>query len=720
VLIHYLHVVVIIVAGLVGCGTASRPATDAIPPDYPESRRSGQLDDYHGTIVPDPYRWLEELSAPATQRWMAAQNALSLPYLSGLPARDVFASRLREMIDYERFGIPQAGGHRYVYTYNTGQLEQDQLWITDDPAQPGRLLIDPNLLSADGTVSIGSYVLNQDGSRLAYSLSDGGSDWRSWVVLDVATGQKFAERLAGIKFSDISWAPDGQGFFYSRYPESAIAGVYDDTRQVSVWHHEVGSPQSDDRLVYAVDDHQTRNPYGLMSEDGRYLVINLFDGYAANGVYLLPMEAGKPSGKLLRLFDGWDARYEYLGNVAERFLFKTTHDAPRGRIIEVNPGQPDADQWRTLVAERAQAIESATLTGGLLMLRYIVDAHAEVQIFSLQGSDLGRIELPGNGTVKGFAGRYDAPETFFSYTDFTTPETVYRFDPRTRRYAVLHAPGVSVDPRNYQSSQVFYSSKDGTRVPMTIVRRKNIPAAQPMPTVLYGYGGFNVSLLPRYSIARMAWLDAGGTYAVANIRGGGEYGEAWHEAGTKLKKQNVFDDFIAAAEWLIEHNYSTASQLAIWGGSNGGLLVAAVALQRPDLFAVAVPSVGVLDMLRYHTSSANARQWSSDYGLSDNPAEFNAQYAYSPVHNLKYGTCYPSTLIMADANDDRVAPWNSYKYAAALQYAQGCAQPVLIRIETRSGHGGGASSTKIVDKYADQWAFVANQLGLNIAGQRIP
>ncbi|MAF82850.1 MAG: prolyl oligopeptidase family serine peptidase [Gammaproteobacteria bacterium] len=689
-------------------------------PDYPESRRSDHVDDYHGTIVPDPYRWLEESSAPATQRWIAAQNALSQSYLSGLPGRDIFASRLREMIDYERFGIPQVGAHHYVYTYNTGQFEQDQLWITDDPAHPGRLLIDPNLLSADGTVSIGSYVLSQDGSRLAYSLSDGGSDWRSWAVLDVVSGQEFAERLAGIKFSDISWASDGQGFFYSRYPQSTVAGVYDDSRQVSVWYHKVDSPQSDDKLIYTVSDHQTRNPYGSVTEDGRFLVINLFDGYASNGVYLLPMEAGKPSGEPVRLLDAWDARYDYLGNVAERFIFKTTKDAPRGRIIEVDLKHPDSGQWRTLVAERAQAIESASLVGGQLVVRYIVDVYAELRIFSSGGADLGVIDLPGKGTVDGFTGRFDAAETFFSYTDFTTPETVYRFDLKTHRSAAMHAPELSIDPENYQSSQVFYSSKDGTQVPMTIVRRKHAPTDQPMPTVLYGYGGFNISLLPRYSTVRMAWLEAGGTYAVANIRGGGEYGEAWHEAGIKLKKQNVFDDFIAAAEWLIEHNYSTPNQLAIWGGSNGGLLVGAVAIQRPDLFAVAVPSVGVLDMLRYHTSSANARQWSSDYGLSENPTEFNAQYAYSPVHNLQVGTCYPSTLVMADANDDRVAPWNSYKYAAALQYAQGCTRPTLIRIETRSGHGAGSSTTKTVNQYADQWAFVANKLGLKIPGRHVP
>jgi len=705
---------VIVATVPVGCTGSADELRRMSTFDYPVSRRSDQADDYHGTIVADPYRWLEELSGADTQRWIVAQNALTQPYLSALPGRDSFATRLRALLDYERFGIPQARGGRYAYTYNTGRLEQDQLWITDDPGSRGRLLLDPNPLAADGTVSLGGFKLSRDGERLAYSLSDGGSDWRSWAILAVETGKVETERLAGIKFSGISWAPDSSGFFYSRYPESDVPGVYDDARQTSIWFHAVGSPQSADDPVFTVDDHPTRNPYGAVTEDGRYLVITLFDGYAANGVYLMPLANGRPGGKVLRLLDRWDARYEFLGNVGERFLFKTTNAAPNGRIIEIDLAQPDSDRWRTVVPEESQVIDEASFVGGLLIVRYIVDAHARVRLLSMNGDDLGEVALPGKGTVGGFAGRPDAGETFFSYTDFTTPATVYRFDLKARQTEVMHAPTVSFDPDNFHSRQVFYSSKDGTRVPMTIVQRKDLSPDEPRPTVLYGYGGFNVSLLPRFSSTRMAWLEAGGTYAVANLRGGGEYGEEWHIAGTRLGKQNVFDDFIAAAEWLLDHDYTTNDQLAIWGGSNGGLLVGAVAIQRPDLFAAVVPAVGVLDMLRYHTSSANARQWSSDYGLSENPEEFRAQFAYSPVHNLGRGTCYPSTLIMADANDDRVAPWNSYKFAAALQFAQGCDRPAFIRIETRTGHGGGAAISKIVEEYADQWAFVAEETGLEV------
>jgi prolyl oligopeptidase len=705
----------IVVAVPVGCTGSSGELRRLQTIDYPASHRSEQADEYHGTIVPDPYRWLEEISGADTQRWIVAQNALSQPYLSALPGRDIFATRLRAMLDYEQFGVPQAIAGRYAYTYNTGRLEQQQLWITDDPVRRGRLLLDPNPMAADGTVSLGGFKLSRDGQRLAYSLSDGGSDWRSWAILAVDSAESFTERLAGIKFSGVSWTADSSGFFYSRYPQSATPGAYDDTRQVSIWFHAVGSPQSDDEPVFAVDDHPTRNPYGAVTEDGRYLVISLFDGYASNGIYLMPLANGRPDGPALRLLDRWDARYEYLGNVGERFFFKTTNAAPNGRIIEIDLAKPGSDHWRTLVPEESQAIDEASFVGGLLIVRYIVDAHARVRLLSTNGDDLGDLALPGKGTVGGFDGRQDAGETFFSYTDFTTPTTVYRLDLKSRQTEVMHAPTVSFDADNFQSRQVFYASRDGTRVPMTIVQRKDLSSDEPRPTVLYGYGGFNVSLLPRYSSSRMAWLEAGGTYAVANLRGGGEYGEAWHAAGTKLNKQNVFDDFIAAAEWLIEQGYTTKDQLAIWGGSNGGLLVGAVATQRPDLFAAVVPAVGVLDMLRYHTTSANARQWSSDYGLSENPVEFRAQYAYSPVHNLSRGTCYPSTLVMADANDDRVAPWHSYKFAAALQYVQDCDRPVLIRIETRTGHGGGAAVSKIVEEYADQWAFVAAQTGLEVS-----
>ena len=684
--------------------------------NYPHSPRGEQTDDYHGTAVADPYRWLEGLDTADTQEWISAQNELSLPLLQDLPGREWFAGKLRSLIDYERFGIPQHRAGQYIYTYNSGQQEQDAIWATDNPAERGRLLLDPNPLSSDGTVSIGGYVLSPDGRKLAYSLSDGGSDWRTWQVVDVRTGEQLADELQGIKFSSVSWSTDSGGFYYSRYPRSAgdaVTNEYDDGQQVIIFYHSLGTGQASDSEIFRITDHPTRNPYARVTDDGRYLIIVLFDGYQTNGIYYKIIQDGKPATETVRLLDEWDARYDFLGNAGDRLFFQTTRDAPLGRIIAIDLDQTSPDDWQPIVPEAAEAISAATITGQTLILQYIVDARAAVKTFDLSGASDGEITLPGKGTVEGFAGHADDVDTFFSYTDFTTPTSIYRYHLKSGETTGINSPAVDVDTRQFTTQQVFYQSKDGTRVPMFIVHQKDVVPDGRLPVVLYGYGGFNVSLLPRYSTSRMAWLLAGGVYASANLRGGGEYGEAWHEAGTKLNKQNVFDDFVAAAEWLIEKNYTSPERLAIWGGSNGGLLVAAVANQRPDLFAVAVPAVGVLDMLRYHTASANARQWSSDYGLSENPAEFGAQLAYSPYHQLQAGTCYPATLVMADANDDRVVPWHSYKYAAALQHAQACDKPALIRIETRTGHGGGASTSKIVDEYADQWAFVAQALGMN-------
>jgi prolyl oligopeptidase len=585
--------------------------------------------------------------------------------------------------------------------------------VTDDPAERGRVLLDPNLLRADGTISIGGYQLSPDGRKLAYSLSDGGSDWKTWRVIDVETAETIGDALDGMKFSTISWSMDSDGFYYSRYPRdtgNADSNQYDDGQQVALWYHELGGDQAADQEVYRVTDHPTRNPYGKLTDDGRYLIINLFDGYLTNGIYYQVIRDGKRVPETIRLLDNWDARYDFLGNDGDRFYFQTTLNAPLGRVVAIDLTRPSPADWQTIVPEAGEAISVASIVGQKLFVQYIVNAHAAVKAFDLAGKSAGEIALPGKGTIEGFAGHSNDADTFFSYTDFTTPTSIYRFDLKTGETTNINSPAVDIEPGDYVAKQVFFPSRDGTRIPMYIIHRRDVTLDGRLPVVLYGYGGFNVSLLPRYSTSRMAWLSAGGVYASANLRGGGEFGEDWHESGTKLNKENVFDDFISAAEWLIDNDYTAPDRLAIWGGSNGGLLVAAVANQRPDLFAAVVPAFGVMDMLRYHTASANARQWSSDYGLSDNPDEFSVQYAYSPYHNLQPGICYPPILVMADASDDRVAPWHSYKYAAALQHVQACDKPALIRIETRAGHGAGASTTKIVDEYADQWAFVAQAL----------
>jgi prolyl oligopeptidase len=627
---------------------------------------------------------------------------------------------MRELVTYERWGLPEHRGGRYVYGRHDGRQEQDTLWVTEDLREDGRLLLDPNALSADGTVSLADFELSPDGRHVAYALSDGGSDWTTWHVRDVATGRDLGDVLRGTKFTGVSWRRDGTGFYYSRYPaKGARADAWDDGRQVSVWYHALGTPQARDVAVYAIDDHASRNPYAEVTDDGRFLAIRVEDGYESSGLYYrrIAAPAGSPSdGEVVRLLDDWDGLYEFLGNVGDTFYVQTTAGAPAGRVIAIDLDRPQREHWREVVPERAEAIDAASLVGGRLVVQYVVDVKSVVRVFDPGGRLQREVALPGAGTVEGFDGEPSDTETFFSYTDFTTPPAVFRHDLATGRSEPWRVPRVDFRPGDFVSRQVRYRSRDGTEVPMTLVHRRDLAPGVPHPTVLYGYGGFNVSLLPAFSSSRAAWVEAGGIYAVANLRGGGEFGERWHLAGTKLAKQNVFDDFIAAAEWLVREGYTRPDRLAIWGGSNGGLLVAAVLNQRPELFAAAVPAVGVLDMLRYHLSSANARQWSSDYGLSEVPEEFRALRAYSPYHNVRAGTCYPPVLVMADANDDRVAPWHSYKYAAALQAAQGCDRPVLLRVETRAGHGAGASISKIVEEYADQWAFVAEATGLRTPG----
>jgi prolyl oligopeptidase len=688
---------------------------------YPKTRRVEQIDVYHGVAVDDPWRWMEESGSAEVQAWVLAQNQLTERYIAALPGRMYFATRLRALLDHERMGLPDRENGVYAYTWNPGQAEQDVLRITRNPAEPGTMLIDPASFSADGTVSLGNFKLSPDGNLVAYSLSDGGSDWKTWRVRDTATGRDTDDVLVGTKFTSVSWSRDGSGFYYSRYPQDTGADRelrYDDDRQVAIYYHRLGTAQSADRQIYAVTDHPTRDPYAQVTADGRFLIISVEDGYLTNGVYYQRLKDLHGSSEVVRLLDRWDGRYDFLGAESDEFYFLSTHSAPLGWIIAVSLNAPEPGNWREVVPETSAAIASAALIGGRLVIEYVQDAHAELRLFSLNGEPAAELKLPGQGSVTGFPGTPDNPETFWSYTDFTTPRAIWRLNTETGAVTPMRASQQGIDPDRFTTRQVFYTSRDGTRVPLYIVHRKDLVLSGQQPTVLYGYGGFNVSLMPAFSAARMAWIEAGGVYAQANLRGGGEYGEAWHLAGTKLNKQNVFDDFIAAAEWLIANEVTSPAHLAIWGGSNGGSLVGAVLNQRPELFAAAVPAVGVLDMLRYQTASLNARKWGSDFGLSDDPAEFAALRAWSPYHNIRQGYCYPPVLIQADANDDRVVAWHSYKYAAALQAAQAgandCGQPVLIRVETRAGHGAGASVSKLVDEYAAQWAFVAAATGLTI------
>jgi prolyl oligopeptidase len=693
---------------------------------YPLTARGTVVEDYHGTAVADPYRWLESLDAPDTRSWIAQQNALATPVLTDLPQRKWLRQRLGELFAYERFGVPEKEGGRYFYLHNDGRQNQAALFVADAPGAQGRVLIDPNSIRGDATVSLGSFVPSPDGRRLAYSLSDGGSDWKTWRVRDVDSGVDLDDVIADTKFTTVSWARDSSGFFYSRYPRAPGAALGDDQKQPVIRFHRLGQPAEQDRLVYAVTDHPTRVPEGTVTEDGRWLIVTLDDGTLANGVLALRLDtrgevSQAPPRPLLLQYDGLNT---YLGSrrggkasagASTEIFLRTTSGAPRGRVIAIDLDAA-ASTPRTVVAEGPDVLDAAALGGGQLLTAYLHDAHAQLLRVGLDGKPLGELPLPGLGTVTSISAHPGDSELFFAYTDSFTPARIYRFDAQTGALALLRTPQISARTDQYVTEQVFYPSRDGTRIPMFLVHRRDLRRDARAPVMLYGYGGFDISLTPGFSPATLAWLEMGGVYAVANLRGGGEYGTAWHLAGARANKQNVFDDFIAAAEYLIRERYTTAKRLVIRGGSNGGLLVGAALTQRPELFGAALPDVGVLDMLRYHLASANARMWSDDYGLSEIAADFPVQYAYSPYHRALHDAgarrCYPPTLITTADHDNRVVPWHSFKFAAALQAAQTCRRPVLIRVETRAGHGAGKPLWMQLDGYADQWAFAAAALGM--------
>ncbi len=687
---------------LPACQDLGRPEVE-----YPAARRMEQVDTYFGVAVPDPYRWMEDLESVEVQDWVEAENAVSIPYLERIPAREEIKTRLTELWNYERFGIPFKEGGRYFFTRNDGLQDQDVLYVAESLEAEPRVLIDPNTFSEDATVALAAWSVSPDGRYIAYATSDGGTDWKSWHVRDVASGEELPDELVYTKFTGASWLPDGSGFFYSRYPVGPD-GKGNDQAQVKVYFHRLGTAQDEDRLVYAVEDSETRNPYGTVTDDGRYLILDITEGYNANGVYY--MDLGSGSRRAVRLLDEWDALYSFVGNDGPVFFFLTNREAPRYRLVAVDTRRPDPANWVELIPEAEETLRSVSYVGGHFIAQYLKDARSLVRIFDREGAFVREVDLPGLGTAYGFGGKADDPETFYAFQSFTVPPSVYRYDVSTGTSTLFRRSEVDFDAEAYETVQVFYTSKDGTRVPMFITYRKGLELNGKNPTLLYGYGGFNISQTPSFRVDRLVWMEMGGVFALANIRGGGEYGEEWHLAGTKERKQNVFDDFIAAAEYLIREGYTSPEKLAIQGGSNGGLLVGAVLTQRPDLFGAALPAVGVLDMLRYHTASANARQWSSDYGLSENEDEFRALYAYSPYHNVKEGTCYPPTLITTADRDDRVMPWHSFKFAAALQHAQSCRNPILIRVETRAGHGAGKPTWMRIEEIADRWAFLRKTL----------
>ncbi len=680
---------------------------------YPLSATSGQVDDYHGTLVADPYRWLEDTDSAETRAWIEAQNKLTYGFLEGIPEREALRQRLTELWDYPKAWAPLKKGSRYFQLRNSGLQNQDVLYVMDDLNGEPHLLLDPNTLSGDGTVALTGWEVSPDGRWLAYATSTSGSDWLTWRVRDVDSGSDLPDLVAWSKFSGAAWLQDNSGFFYSRYDAPEAGQEYlNATYYHKLYFHALNTPQAMDRLIYQRPDQKEWGFGAQVSDEGRYLVINVWQGTEVrNRMFYQDLHEGGP---VVELISEMEAAYAFLGNDGPLFYLRTDLEAPRGRIIRVDIRQPEKENWETLVPESEDVIEAVKLLQDTFICVELHDAHHRLRRYALDGTPLGEIPLPTLGSIVlmenwGFNGSRRDRELFIAFQSFAWPTSIYRYILRQEGVETLFTPPIQFDFSPYITRQVFVSSKDGTRVPLFLIHRRELPEG-PQPAFLYGYGGFNISLTPTFAISRLAWLERGGVLAVANLRGGGEYGEEWHRAGSLENKQNVFDDFIACAEYMIREGITRSDKLAMHGGSNGGLLVGACLVQRPDLFGAAIPAVGVLDMLRFHKFTIGWA-WVSDYGSADNPEQFKTLVAYSPLHNLKAGTAYPPTLIITADHDDRVVPGHSFKFAAALQAAQGGEAPVLIRIQTKAGHGFGKPTAILIEEQADLWAFVIKVLG---------
>jgi prolyl oligopeptidase len=685
-------------------------------PEYPETPAVEHIDDYFGQKVADPYRWLEEdvRNADRVRAWVEAQNAVTFDYLRQLPGRRTLEERLTALWDYEKRGVPYEVGGRWFSYRNDGLQNHAVLYHGPTADGPWEVLFDPNGWSEDGTVALGGVVLSDDGRHAAYAIQQAGSDWRTWRVRDVATGEDLPDELRYLKFTGVSWEKSGDGFFYSKYPDPGEGDEYTSLNlENKVMYHRLGTPQSDDVVVYWRPEHPTWNYWTEVSEDGRYLVILISVG-TDDRYRLYVRDLAHPYAAPVPVVDEFEYSFQYIENDGPVFYLLTNRDAPRGRIVAVDLRQPAVEHWREIVPESEGVLQSVTMIDNKFVCDYLVDVKSRIELYAPDGRHVRTVDLPGVGTAGGFPGSRGDTATYYSFSSFAVPPSIYRYDLVTGESTLAFRPDIDVDPDAYETRQVFYASRDGTRVPMFVTFRKGLELDGTNPTLLYGYGGFNISLEPAFSVSRLAWLEMGGVYAVANLRGGGEYGREWHEAGKQMKKQNVFDDFIAAAEYLIDQGWTSKERLAIQGGSNGGLLVGAVMTQRPDLFAVALPAVGVMDMLRFDAFTAG-RYWTDDYGSSkDSPEMFRYLLGYSPYHNLRDGTAYPATLVTTADTDDRVVPGHSFKFAARLQEAHAGEAPVLIRIETRAGHGAGKPTWMQIEEIADVYAFTAKHLGMSL------
>lgn len=683
---------------------------------YPETKPGQQIDEMHGVKVPDPYRWLEDdvRTSKDVADWVAAQNKLTFEFLESLPQRDAIKKRLTELWNYEKYGAPSKAGGRYFYLKNDGLQNQSVLYRMDSLKADPVVLIDPNTWSKDGTIALGATSFSDDGRYVAYSVAEAGSDWNTWRILEVETGRLLSDELKWVKFSGATWTPDNKGFFYGRYDEPPAGATFQKTNlNQQVFYHRVGTSQADDVLVYKRPDEPAWGFNTHVTDDGHYLVITIWKG-TDDKYRVLYKDLTEPYGMPVDLITNFDNEYTIIGGDGPVFFFQTDLDAPRKRVVAIDVRKPAV--VRELIPQSAETLVGVNIVANMFVTTYLKDARTQVKMYSLDGEFVREVDFPGIGTAMGFGGKRTDTESFYSFSSFATPPTIFRYDMLTGKSTKLRQAQVKFNPDDYAVEQVFYSSKDGTKVPMFIAYKKGMKLDGTNPTLLYGYGGFSISLTPSFSISRVDWMEMGGVYAVPNLRGGGEYGEDWHKAGTKLRKQNVFDDFIAAAEWLIEHKYTSPDKLAIQGGSNGGLLVGASMTQRPDLFAACLPAVGVMDMLRFHKFTAG-RFWVDDYGSADNADEFKALLAYSPYHNLKPGSKYPATMVTTADTDDRVVPGHSFKFAARLQASQAGEAPTLIRIETRAGHGAGKPTAKLIEEVADQWAFLAKILGMKVQSQ---
>ena len=693
--------IALFVAGI-GCNNTSQDTKfKTLTVNYPDTRLDSITDDYHGTTIPDPYRWLEDDNSEETGDWVKRQNEVTFDYLSKIPFREDIRKRLEKVWNYEKYSSPFKEGGKYYYFKNDGLQNQSVMYVTDNIETEGTVFLDPNKFSDDGTTALAGLSFNKDGSYLAYSVSEGGSDWNTAFVMDTKTGELLDDKLEWIKFSGLSWA--GDGFYYSRYPEPAgedkLSGA---NAYHALYFHKLGTSQSDDVKVYSDDQHPQRNVYGTTTEDERFLVLSLVESTSGNGLAFIDLESDKK--RIVRVVDNFDNDYSFIDNDEDVLLFQTNFGAAKNKIIAIEAGNPEPENWKDIIPESEDALRGVSIVGGKMFVNYLHNASSQIKVYDLKGEFIDDLPLPGIGSVGGVSGKKADTQGFFSFTSFTVPSTIYNLNTTDLSYTVFRKPEVDFNGDAFETKQVWYTSKDGTKVPMFLTMKKGLKPNGDAPTLLYGYGGFDIPITPGFGLTRIPLLENGGIYAVANIRGGGEFGKDWHKAGTLDRKQNVFDDFIAAAEYLIDNDYTSSAKLAIEGGSNGGLLVGACMTQRPDLFAVAFPRVGVLDMLRYHEFTIGWA-WATDYGRSDDPEAFKYLIKYSPLHNLKEAV-YPSTMVMTADHDDRVVPAHSFKFASQLQAVHQGENPVIIRIETSAGHGAGKPTSKQIEEAADAVAFM--------------